>query len=97
MLGETPPDPRSRAMSSPGIAKGAPSFTIQSAVQTASNAQENYTSETINWFYKTIFASKKYSSRQLEPSGKACPAKERQWRNPREMANSRGLALDLLQ
>ena len=33
-------------MSSPGVAKGAPSFTIQSAVQTASNAQENYTSKT---------------------------------------------------
>ena len=58
VLGETPPNPRSRAMSSSGVVKGAPSFTIQSATQTASIAQENYTLKTINWFYKMIFTSK---------------------------------------
>ena len=31
--------------------------------------------KTINWFYKTIFTSKKYSSRQLEPSGKSMSCK----------------------
>ena len=51
-------DPRSRAMWGLGVVKGAPSLTIQGTTQTASNAQENYTSKTINWFYKTIFMSK---------------------------------------
>ena len=84
-------------MSSPGVVKGALSFTIQSTTQTASNAQENYTSKN----YKLVLQNDIYEQNiprgQLEPSGKACPAKDRQWCNPREMANSRGLALDLLQ
>ena len=32
---------------------------------------------------------------QLAPSGEACSSKEYGWRNPREMANSRGLALTI--
>ena len=58
VLGETPPNPRSRAMSSPGVAKGAPSFTIQSVVQTASNAQESYTSKLQTDPTKGYFTSK---------------------------------------
>ena len=58
VLGRTLSDRQSRAMQSPGVVKGAPSFTIQNTIQTASNAQGNYTSKTINWFYKTVFTSK---------------------------------------
>ena len=45
MLGRTPSDHRSRALSSPGVVQGAPSLTIQNTIQTVSNAQGNYTSK----------------------------------------------------
>ena len=58
VLGETLSDRQSRAMPSPGVVKGAPSFTIQNTIQTTSNVQGNYTTKTTNRFYKTIFTSK---------------------------------------
>ena len=80
VLGKTLSDRRSRAMPSLGVVKGAPSFTIQNTIQTASNVQGNYTSKTINWLYKNGIHEQNIPWGQLEPSGKACPSKEHQWR-----------------
>ena len=92
MLGETLSDRRSRAMPSPGVVKGAPSFTIQNTTQTASNVQGNYTLKNYKLTLQNGIHEQKFPWGQLEPSGKVCPSKGYRWRNPREMANSRGLA-----
>ena len=96
VLGRTLSDRRSRAMSTPGVVKGAPSLPYKTLYKLLPMHKEiilqNYKLALQNGIYE-----QNIPRGQLEPSGKACPSKEHQWRNPREMANSRGLAFDLLQ
>ena len=80
-------------MPTPGAVKGAPSFTIQTLYRLPQMRKGKCTAKPTNRFYKLSFKRKNNPRGQLAPSGEACSSKEYRWRNPREMANSRGLAL----
>ena len=75
--------------------QGPPELYYINSIQTTSNAQGEICYKLQIKFLHSGIYEQKDPLGQLAPSGEACSSKEYGWRNPLEMANSRGLALTI--